>query len=217
MSSKDSATLVKSGKKGGRTIRNNNGSRRSKSGVSNVLGTDSSGNNSVSGSRLSGMSKTDSVRTASGLRESDQRLHDRAPLTGVERKIAKLNAYRSLLKKKIVLKGVPKDIHEEILKEHAAWIESQVLIMLGQESSQTFNPMEVIVLKQMASRVTAKLNNHQNVGNLGPPKKQPTPTRKPTPRRPPPEPVLSESAMNAQPMISRESQFTTQQLVIPKN
>lgn len=196
--------LVKSGeKKSGRTVRSNNGQRRSKRGVPNVRRDSDADTDTVPGLRLSGVPETNSVGATPEVRKSDEGLYDREPLTGIERKIAKLNAYRTLLKKNIPLKGVPNEIQEEIIKEHKAWIESQVLIMLGQEASQTFTPDEVTVLKQMVSRVNNKLKSglnelnkslakHNNVGNLGPPR--------------PPEPVLSESAKNAQPMIPRMNQ-----------
>lgn len=209
MSLKNKDSII-NGEKSARTTKSGNGSRkRSASRVPDVRGSSSSKPDTVSGLRLSGVRKNDSRRRASKLGKSSEGLSSGA-LVDVERQIAKLNAYRSLLKKKIVLKGVPEDVHKEIVSEHTAWIESQVMLMLGQ-GSDGFTPDEVKVLKQMVARVGSqltanKLNQHQSVGNLGPPKPTQKQVRPQAPRPPEEEPVLSESARNAEPLVPRMNQ-----------
>lgn len=197
--------------KSARTVNSNHGRRRSKSRMPNVRGGSSPGKDSVSGLRLSRVSKGDSTRRIGEVGERDERVRESNTLTGVERQIAKLNAYRSLLKKKITLKGVPDDIHNEIINEHRDWIESQVMVMLGQGSSKEsirFSDKEIIILKQMAERVENKLNHHTKATErpIGPPAQNPVPQVPPAQQPESQQPILSESARNAQPLIPPHKQ-----------
>jgi hypothetical protein len=192
--------------KSARTTKSNNARRRPKGGVSDVRGNSDSNKDLVSGLRLPRVRKVNAPRGIREMGKSKQGVRESPVLTGVERQIAKLNAYRSLLKKKILLKGVPKDIHDEIMKEHMAWVKSQVLVMLGQGSSPGFTQDEVDTLKKMVERVKSKLNQHTKATErpLGPPASQP-PQYLLQPRTSP-EPLLSDSAKNAQPMIPLHEQ-----------
>lgn len=79
-----------------------------------------------------------------------------APLQGVERRVAKINAYRSLLRIKLSLKGVPQDIKSEIEREFRYWAEDQMLALMGEyEERSFFTDEEIDALKGMASKIMA--------------------------------------------------------------
>lgn len=129
----------------------------SKSGVSKLHRDSDSSGDTVQRSRLPRVQSSDGKRSPEELPERAKEMVGGDRLVGIERRIVTINAYRTLLKKKISLKGVPKEIENEILFDLRSWIESQVLTMIGGESRETFSQDEVQTLKALASQVKDKI------------------------------------------------------------
>ena len=118
----------------------------------------------AAGLRVSRVQPVDRSGSLEELRDGSERLGSQPDsLTGIERTISKINAYRSLLNKKIVLKGVPSDLHDEIIKEFKSWVENQVLSLLGMGPDVKSNPEdsfssgEIQTLRMLAAQVQSKM------------------------------------------------------------
>jgi len=141
---------------------------RAKGSVSDLRRDSDSDTNNSPGLRVSNVQSSSGSGDADELRDSSEKVEQRSDsLTGIERTIAKINAYRSLLNKKIVLKGVPKDLHNEIIIEFKSWVEGQVLTLLGSGPDVKSNPEnlfttnEINTLKVLAAQVQNKINPQQ--------------------------------------------------------
>lgn len=108
------------------------------------------------------------------------------PLQGVERRIAKLNAYRALLDHKLSLRGTPPDIKSEIEKEFRYWAEDQMLVHMGEyEENRVFTDEEIEALKGLAAKIMTKAQNpqpQQPKQPINPPPQQPPQPRYNNPR-----------------------------------
>lgn len=92
-------------------------------------------------------------------------------LSGVERRIAKLNAYRSLLNHKLTMRGTPPDIKKEIEQEFYFWAEDRMLVHMGEyEENRLFTDDEVEALKNLAAKVMVKAQNNPQAPINPPPK-----------------------------------------------
>jgi hypothetical protein len=109
-------------------------------------------------------------------------------LQGVERRIAKLNAYRALLHHRLTMKGTPPDIKKEIEHEFYLWAEDRMLVHMGEyEENRIFTDGEIEALKNLAAKVMATAQ-----GTPPPPNPQ-------APINPPPQPPPQQRRVLPQP------------------